>query len=113
LLLKEQKKHTIVLFIYITFDRKLIIVVFQDLPIDQMITWGQGGVLCIINNILLFSTQKTIKDFAEKDTFFSVGTDASSHGNIKMFSTVTNFCRDKRGLIHHLLDFCEKAMKLQ
>lgn len=76
-----------------------------------MITWGQGGVFCITNSILLFSTEKTIKDFAEKDTFFSVGTDASGHGNIKIFSTVIHFYRDERGIIHHLLEFCEESNK--
>lgn len=74
-----------------------------------MTTWGQGGVLCTTNNIWLFSTEKTIKDFAEKDVFFSVGTQASSHGNIKMFSTLTHFYRDERRTIHHLLDFCEES----
>lgn len=105
----KNKKHILVLFIYITSDSKLIIAVFQDLSVDKMTTWGQGEVLCIINNILLSSTEKTIKDFAEKDTFFSEGTDASSHGNIKMFSTVIHFYRHERGIIHHLLDFCEES----
>lgn len=104
----KNKNHTIVLFIYITSDSKLIIAVLQVLT-DKMITWGQEGVLCITNNILLVSPEKTIKDFAEKDTFYSVGTDASSHGNIKMFSTVIHFYRDEKGIIHHLLHFCEES----
>ena len=63
----------------------------------------------ITNNIVLFPTEKTIQDFAKKDTIFSVDIDASSHGNIKMFSTVIHSYRDERAIIHHLLDFCEES----
>lgn len=74
-----------------------------------MTTWGQGEFCALPTIYDFFSTEKTIKDFAEKDFFFSVGTHASSHGNIKMFSPVIHFYRDERRTIHHLLDFCEES----
>lgn len=38
-----------------------------------------------------------------------MGSDALSHENTKMFSTVTHFYTDERGITYHLLDFCEES----
>lgn len=54
---ERTRSNTTILFIHTTSDSKLIIVVFQDLPIDKIIAWGQGE-FCALPTIYYFFQQE-------------------------------------------------------
>lgn len=88
-------------------DAKLSSTIFPDSKIATKITLGRTKASSIIYNVLApASLENVIKELKDA-VFFSVSTDASNHGNIKLFPIIVRYYSPNSGLCNSLLDFYE------
>lgn len=76
-------------------DRKLNAFVFQNSSAAKMIHLSRTKAVSLANVVLAHLSQKN-KDLAEKGIFFSVATDAPSHGSIKAHLTAAHYYTAER-----------------
>ncbi|KAL0852281.1 hypothetical protein ABMA28_000489 [Loxostege sticticalis] len=99
-------KHSIP---YTTTDcnGKLCSVIFPDSKIANKISLGRTKASSIAFNVLAPASLEDIVNKLKDDIYFSISTDASNHGNIKLFPILVRFYTPDIGLRVALLDFYE------
>lgn len=88
-------------------DSKLCPVIFNDSKIASKISLGRTKASSLIYNVL---APASIEDTVEKlrsGVFYSISTDASNHGHIKLFPIIVRFYSPENGIGTCLLDFYE------
>lgn len=83
---------------------KLTKTIFSDSEISKQIKCGHTNIQAIINNVLApYALQCLIKTLQEEVKFYSVSTDASNHGALKMFPLVVQHFTEDKGIQVKLL----------
>nr|XP_049699481.1 uncharacterized protein LOC126055228 [Helicoverpa armigera] len=90
-------------------DAKLDHTLYGDSKIAEKLTLGRTKASAIAHNVLgPASTQEAVETL-QKDTFYSISTDASNHGATKMFPLMVRFYSPNTNLKTCVLDFYEDA----
>ena len=100
-------------------NNKLASVIFPDSDIAKKMSCGRTKSACIVTQVLApVSVEKYIRDLTSpilpgdkhKHTpFFSVASDASNHGSVKLFPLALRYWTPELGLQTNVLDFYEDS----
>jgi len=97
-------KHNIA-YTTIDCDSKLCPVIFGNSKICSKISLGKTEAASLVHNVLApASTEEPIEKL-KSVIFYSISTDASNHGNIKLFPLIVRFYYPTDGMRTYLLDF--------
>lgn len=88
-------------------DAKLCPTIFDDSKIATKITLGRTKASSLVYNVLAPASTDDIIAKLRSGVFFSISTDASNHGNVKIFPLLVRFYSPDDGLRTCLLDFYE------
>ncbi|KAF0747282.1 Uncharacterized protein FWK35_00015286, partial [Aphis craccivora] len=88
-------------------DSKLSPVIFNDSQIASKISLGRTKASCLIYNVLAPASIEEIVEKLRLGVFYSISTDASNHGHIKLFPIIVRFYSPDNGISTCLLDFYE------
>ena len=89
---------------------KLLPVVFNDSDKASKISCGRTKAEAILTNVLAPYSAKVIANDLSKDyAYFSISSDASNKGNIKLFPVVLRYFLPTAGVVTRLLDFYEDS----
>lgn len=90
-------------------DAKISSTVFSDSKIAAKLSLARTKASCFAHNVLdPASLESSIKELTQ-GTFFDLSTDASNHGNIKLFPILVRFYSTNDGIKLCLLDFYEET----
>lgn len=82
---------------------------YDDSKIADKLTLGRTKASAIAHNVLGPASTQEAVEILQNDTFYSVATDASNHGAIKMFTLMVRFYSPTTNLKTCVLDFYEDA----
>ena len=88
---------------------KLASVMFSDSAIAKQIRCGRTKASSIVENVLAPLAQERLIQELQEAKFFSVATDSSNVGNLKMYPLVVQYFAKEEGIKIGLLDFYEDA----
>ncbi|KAL4126210.1 hypothetical protein QTP88_010436 [Uroleucon formosanum] len=88
-------------------DSKLSSVIFNDSQIASKISLGITKASSLIYNVLAPASMEEIVEKLRLGVFYSISTDASNHGHIKLFPIIVRFYSPDNGISTCLLDFYE------
>lgn len=84
-------------------------IIFDDSKIAKDMTLGRTKASCIAFNVLGPASLETHLEELLKGIFYSISTDASNHGSLKMFPVVIRYYIPSEGIRVCLLDFFKDA----
>ncbi|CAG9566208.1 unnamed protein product [Danaus chrysippus] len=90
-------------------DTKLDHVLYNDSKIADKLTLGRTKASAIAHNVLGPASIQEAVEILQNETFYSVATDDSNHGAIKMFPLMVRFYSPNTNLKTCVLDFYEDA----
>lgn len=88
-------------------DSKLSPVIFDDSQIASKISLGRTKASCLIYNVLAPASIEEIVEKLRLGVFYSISTDESNHGHMKLFPIIVRFYSPDNGISTCLLDFYE------
>lgn len=88
-----------------TVNNKLFRTIFPDSEVAKKVACGRTKATTICENIIAPLAQEMLLSDLHDSTYFSIGTDSSNKGNLKMFPVTVQWFSLKDGLKQGLLDF--------
>ncbi|CAH0551282.1 unnamed protein product [Brassicogethes aeneus] len=94
-------------FSYLAQDctSKLNIVLYSDSKIAAKVRCGRTKATSIAENVLAPKSQEMLLSDLRESKYFSIGSDASNKGNIKMFPLIVQYFKWSKGIKQGVLDF--------
>lgn len=86
-------------------NNKLFRTIFPDSEVAKKIACGRTKATTICENVIAPLSQEILLSELQDSTYFSIGTDSSNKGNLKMFPVTVQWFSLKDGLKQGLLDF--------